>query len=120
MNKHNEIETFQDFWPLYLRAHSSRVSRACHFTGLALSAATAGAMIACGMVFFLVLAVVPALLGAWLGHKLSPRHEHLADEHPDWAARADLKMFGLFLAGRLGQELDKLQLSSKPAFFMVG
>jgi hypothetical protein len=59
------------------------------------------------MVFFLALAIVPAQLGAWVGHKLSPRHDRLTHEHPDWAAFADLKMFGLFVTGKLDAELER-------------
>lgn len=110
------VSTFQEFWPLYLRAHSSRASRAAHFAGLALSALTAAAMISCGMVFFLALAAVPALIGAKIGHRLSPRADAVSAEHPDWAVVADVKMFALFIAGRLGKELAKAaDLPSRPA-----
>jgi hypothetical protein len=105
MKKSQKIDTFQDFWPEYLRAHESRASRIAHFVGILLSLVLAAALVSCGMVFFLLLATVPAQIGAWLGHKLSPRKDRVSDEHPDWAALADLKMFGLALTGRLGGEL---------------
>jgi len=57
------------------------------------------------MIFFLVLAVVPAQVGAFVGHKLSPRQDAVSAEHPDWAALADLKMFALAATGRLDGEL---------------
>ncbi len=102
-----KVNNFSEFWPEYLRAHADRASRAAHLTGVALSLATAAALISCGMVFFLVLAIVPAQLGAWVGHKLSPRHERISEQHPDWAALADAKMFGLFVTGNLGSELAR-------------
>jgi hypothetical protein len=115
MNKSNKISSFRDFWPRYLRAHSSPISLAFHFGGLLASVALAVALVSCGMVFFLLLAIVPAQLGAWIGHKLSPRQEHI-EEHPDWAAVADVKMFGLFLTGRLGTELARTrELVSAPS-----
>lgn len=108
MKNNNKIDSFQDFWAGYLLEHESRASRACHFGGLVLSMATAAAMVSAGMVFFLVLAVIPALLGAWLGHKLSPRHERASSERPEWAALADVKMFTLAVTGRLGREIDRI------------
>lgn len=107
MKNNSNISSFEAFWPQYLRAHKNPLSRAMHFAGLVLSLAMAGALLSCGMVFFLLLAIIPAQLGAWLGHKLSPRHDHLSEEHPDWAALADVKMFWLFLTGRLGTEIAK-------------
>jgi hypothetical protein len=114
--KPTKVTTFNEFWPMYLRAHASRASQAAHFTGIALSAVTAAAMISCGMVFFLVLAAVPALIGAKIGHRLNPRKDPVSAEHPDWAVFADVKMFVLFVVGRLGRELATVsELPSRPA-----
>jgi len=116
MENVKKVGSFSEFWPVYLRAHRSRASQACHLGGLLLSLAVAAALISCGMIFFLVLAVAPAQIGAALGHKLSPRTDPAVDEHPDWAAFADLKMCALMLTGRLRSELAKLaELPSVPS-----
>ncbi len=112
--------SFNEFWPEYLRAHGSRLSRAFHFAGIALSAAVTAALLACGMVFFLPLAVVPAFVGARVGHKLSPRKDRISEEHPEWAVRADLKMFGLFVTGRLGKALREAGVGTGRRAFSVG
>ena len=105
MKESSKINTFQDFWPEYLRAHASRASRIAHFVGILGSLVAAAALLSCGMVFFLVLAIVPAQIGAAVGHKLSPRADEVSADHPDWAAIADLKMFALAATGRLDREL---------------
>ena len=118
MKNYNEVRTFNEYWSHYLRAHSSGTSRAFHFGGIALSAAATGWLLAHGLVFFIVLGAVPAMVGAWLGHRLSPRKSHTVDEYPGWAVRADLKMFALAVTGRLGNELARVcdvALPSKPA-----
>lgn len=116
MQNTNKIDTFQDFWTAYVLDHESRASRACHFGGLVLSVATAAALLSAGMVFFLVLAIVPALIGAWLGHKLSPHHDRSGSERPEWAALADVKMFTLAITGRLGREIDRIHaLGAQPS-----
>src|SRR5262245_55667229 len=113
MANSNKINNFRDFWPRYLTAHRSRLSQAFHLGGLLLSFALAAALLSCGMVFFLVLAVAPAQIGAAIGHKLSPRADHAVDEHPHWAALADLRMCALLVTGRLGREIARLaELSS--------
>ena len=116
MKKSHEIRSFDEFWPEYLRAHSSPASRGFHAAGVLLSLAAAAALLSCGMVFFLVLAIVPAQLGAWVGHKLSPRKDTVSAEHPDWAVVADIKMCALAATGRLESELRKLSgLRSGPS-----
>ena len=111
------VRTFKDFWPRYLRAHRSRASQAFHLGGVLLSIALAAALLSCGMIFFLVLAIIPAQIGAAIGHKLSPRKEDPAvEDHPDWAALADLRMCALLVTGRLGREASKLaELPSVPS-----
>lgn len=116
MKNQNKIETFKDFWPAYLAEHENPASLVCHIGGLALSLVMAAAMLSVGMVFFLVLAALPAVLGAWLGHKLSPRHVEGESERPGWAVRADLKMFSLAVTGRLGREIDRIhRLAASPS-----
>ncbi|MBM4361151.1 MAG: DUF962 domain-containing protein [Deltaproteobacteria bacterium] len=109
MNELNKIETFSDFWPVYLRAHSSAASRAWHVAGLVGGALVAGALLATGMVFFLAAALVPVHLGAYLGHRLSLRTAdlRLVEERPGWAAVAELKMARLMLTGHLEPELRR-------------
>jgi hypothetical protein len=125
MENNNGIRSFRDFWPHYLRAHASPASRALHVAGVLGSLLLAAALVRSGLVFFLVLAIVPAQVGAWLGHKLSLRtadgHPEALDEHPEWSARADLKMFWLALTGRLGTEVARYEgpvTPSRPAWHM--
>lgn len=110
------VSTFKDFWPRYLRAHRSRASQAFHLGGVLLSIALAAALLSCGMIFFLVLAIIPAQIGAAIGHKLSPKKDPAVEDHPDWAALADLRMCALLVTGRLGREASKLaELPSVPS-----
>jgi hypothetical protein len=108
MASRKNVSNFREFWPRYLRAHGSRASQAFHLGGLVLSIALAAALISCGMVFFLVLAIVPAQIGAAIGHKLSPKKDRAVEDHPDWAALADLRMCALLVTGKLEREIASL------------
>lgn len=113
MENVNKSNSFNEFWAGYLLGHDSRVSRAFHVGGVLVSVAFAAALVATGMVFFLVLATIPALLGAYVGHKLSPRHDGaFGGERPEWAALADVKMAALAVTGRLGREIERVRESS--------
>lgn len=116
MENRKDIRNFNEFWPRYLRSHGTRASQAFHLGGVLLSMALAAALISCGMVFFLVLAIVPAQIGAAIGHKLSPRRDQTVEDHPDWAALADIRMCALLVTGRLGREIAALsELPSVPS-----
>lgn len=98
---------FSQFWLEYLHEHDTRASRACHYIGTTLSITATALLLRAGMVFFLPLALIPAYLAAALGHRLGLRTAQTATEAPVWSILADLRMFGLFLTGRLRHELER-------------
>lgn len=105
MTNSNSFNNFNEFWVAYLQGHASAASRGCHYAGTALGLATAAWLLSCGMIFFLPLAVVPAHVGAFLGHRLGLRGAEVSAEAPIWASLASLKMLGLFVTGRIDREL---------------
>jgi hypothetical protein len=102
MENIRSFNSFEEYWPTYLAAHASRASQACHLAGVMLGVLTAVALVCVGLLPFVPLAVVPAQLGATVGHRLSPRKASaLESESPFWGAAADLKMCALLVSGRL-------------------
>lgn len=98
------FRTFAEFWPFYVRAHSKRGTRACHYIGSTLVlVAIALAMIESP--WYLFAAPVVGYGFAWFGHFVIEGNKPATFGHPFYSLAADYRMFYLMLTGRMGSEV---------------
>jgi len=99
--------SYRDFWPLYLTEHRAPGNRALHLfgTGLALLLLAAAALLADWRP--VPAAVLAGYSFAWAGHAFVERNRPATFTHPLWSLASDLRMFALWLSGRLGAELRR-------------
>jgi hypothetical protein len=93
--------SFDDFYPFYLREHSSRVSRRLHVIGTLLAILLA--VLAIVMREWKLLWGVP-LAGyafAWAGHFFFEKNQPATFRHPLYSLRGDFTMLRDVLTGRL-------------------
>lgn len=93
--------SFDDFYPFYLREHSSRVSRRLHVVGTAVALVLALAALVTQK--WLLLWGVP-LAGyalAWTGHFFFEKNTPATFRHPIYSLRGDFTMLRDVLTGRL-------------------
>jgi len=101
------FETYEDFWPFYLREHSRPKTRALHYAGTSMVVLIALAAIVTGA-WWLLLALPIAGYGfAWAAHYRVERNRPATFTHPWWSLRADFRMWWLWLTGRLAPELER-------------
>ena len=105
--------TYREFWPVYLAAHTDPRTRALHYAGtlaglalLALAAATADWR-------WLVAAPIAGYAAAWFGHAVFEGNRPATFGHPLWSLASDFRMLGLFLAGRISDELRRWQIGAR-------
>lgn len=113
----NRIATLEDFWPYYLRQHSKPVTRAFHYGGSTLAFLTLIAALALRSPWLFVAAVLAGYAPAWIGHSLIERNRPATFTHPVWSLISDFRMYGLWLMGRLGPELEKAGVPGSSSIF---
>jgi hypothetical protein len=100
----DEMKTFEEFWPFYVREHSQPATRALHAAGTVTATALFVALAATGRWRWLPVALVPGYAAAWVGHFLVEHNRPATFKHPLWSLMGDYKMVALMLAGRMREE----------------
>jgi hypothetical protein len=97
--------TYREFWPRYLAAHNDPRSRGLHYLGTSLAAAAIAVAATERDWRWLVAAPIAGYSLAWLGHVKFEHNRPESFGHPVWSLISDFRMLGLFISGRLGDEL---------------
>jgi len=99
--------TYQQFWRVYLAAHTDPRTRVLHYLGtLAGVVSLAAAGVTRDWRWFLAAPVVGYAF-SWFGHFVFERNRPATFGHPGWSLISDFRMLGLFLSGRLDRELRR-------------
>ena len=105
------ITSFADFWPYYLREHAKPETRALHYVGTSLLVVIAIAALATGRWWLTALLPVAGYGFAWGAHFFVEKNRPATFTYPLWSLWGDLKMWGYWIAGRLGPELERAGVS---------
>jgi hypothetical protein len=96
-----EFASFDDFYPYYLREHSSRVSRRLHVVGTSLAVALAVTAVVTREWTLLWGVPLAGYAFAWAGHFFFEKNSPATFRHPLYSLRGDFKMLREVLTGRL-------------------
>lgn len=102
-----QIKTYAEFFPYYLKEHSKPACRALHYIGTTLA-------LMCWLKFILTLDYMWVGLGlvagygfAWIGHFGIEKNRPATFQYPFWSFISDFRMYGLWITGRLDKPLKK-------------
>jgi len=104
------FSTYGEFWPFYLAEHTKPSTRAAHYVGTIASAAALVCALASQNWWWLLAVPFLGYGPAWFGHFFIEKNKPATFEAPFWSLISDYRMCGLFLSGRLGNELMKYQI----------
>ena len=100
-------KTYSEFWPFYLGEHSRSGTRALHLCGTLLGLILLLAAVVASEWRFVPAAIAAGYAFAWIGHVLIERNWPATLKYPLWSFISDFRMLGLWLNGRLNEELKR-------------
>ena len=101
-----EYQSFDSFFPHYLREHAEPGTRALHYVGTALVIAIWLYALVTLNLWLLLLTPLAGYGFAWAAHAFVERNRPATFTYPWWSFLSDFKMFGLWITGRLGPRLE--------------
>jgi hypothetical protein len=101
------ISTYREFWPFYLDQHRHGTTRAIHYVGAASFIGFATTAVVTLDPWFFLPAFGLFYLPAWVAHFVIEGNFPATWTYPVWSFVSDLRMFSLWLTGRLGRELER-------------
>jgi hypothetical protein len=102
-----DVRSFAEFWPHYLRAHSDPRTRAWHYLGTSLGVVLLLAFLLTGEWWFLLGAPLAGYAFAWFAHGYFEHNRPATFDHPLWSFFGDFYMLYCWATGRLGPELER-------------
>jgi len=101
-----EIRSFDEFWPMYIRAHSRGATRVLHAIGSVLAVVMLGVAFALSL-WFLIAVPLVGYAFAWYAHFFVEKNKPATFGHPLYSLVADYRMTFLMMAGRMDEEVTK-------------
>lgn len=99
--------TFEEFWPVYVLAHSQTLTRVFHSVGTLTGWCILIAAIVLSRPWFILLALVVPYAMAWFSHFFVEHNRPATFGHPLWSWLADQKMVAMMLSGKMGREVER-------------
>jgi hypothetical protein len=101
------VHSFEDFWPHYVRLHTKRSTHVLHAIA---STVCLTLLVAAALFRQPILAVLAPLADfaiAQTSHRLFEENRTTPWKNQIWHTRAELRMLGLVLRGRMGAEVER-------------
>jgi hypothetical protein len=107
------IQSFDDFWPYYVRAHSRGQTRVLHAIGSVAAVVMLGISFAISL-WFLIAVPLIGYAFAWYAHFFVEGNKPATFGHPFYSLAADYRMLFLMMAGRMNEEVAKYATPAAP------
>ena len=102
----SHFETFEQFYPFYLKEHRNQMCKFMHFMGTCLLLATTVGIVLTGHWNQVWLLPVFGYGFAWVGHFAFEKNKPATFRYPLFSLQGDFLMFYHLLTGRLSFETD--------------
>lgn len=107
-----DIQSFEEFWPFYVREHSKKATRVFHFVGTTAAGLTALAAIALRRPALIPVALVAGYGPAWVSHFFIEKNKPASFKYPLWSFAADWVMWSKMLKGTMDAEVERVMAAN--------
>lgn len=107
-----EHQSFEEFWPFYVREHADKTNRTIHFVGTSLAMASVATALLTRRRALLLAAPVLGYGFAWFGHFVIEKNRPASFAHPAWSLRGDMVMWWKMLTGTMDAEVERITTSN--------
>ncbi|WP_018132729.1 DUF962 domain-containing protein [Effusibacillus pohliae] len=101
------IQSYREFWLYYVSEHLHPYTRIWHAIGTTCVIFLLLVSLFTGNGWWLLLVPVAGYGPAWFSHFKIEKNRPATFSYPLWSLRADFRMYGLMLTGRMSQEVEK-------------
>lgn len=105
---HDRFETFEEFWPFYVKEHSKKATRILHFVGTTVAIACVAGGLVTKRRWLLAIAPIVGYGPAWMSHFFVEKNRPATFDYPFWSLRADLVMWSKTLRGQMDAEVERV------------
>ena len=108
MSDTKRMETFEEFWPFYVKEHSLPETRRMHFAGTSVVIGLLGTAVLLRKTWPLMVAPLAGYGPAWVSHFFVEKNKPASFKYPLWSLLADFKMWGLIASGQMDAEVARI------------
>ncbi len=102
------FQTYEEFWPFYVREHSNKLNRTLHVIGTSAAVGCVAAAAITRRPLFLLAAPIVGYGFAWVGHFFVQKNKPATFDYPLWSLRGDFEMWAKTLAGTMDAEVARV------------
>lgn len=107
MSEH-DFQSFEEFWPYYVKEHQKKATRILHFIGTTAAAGCLAGGLLTKRRWLLAVAPVVGYGPAWIGHFFIEKNRPATFQHPVWSFRADLVMWWKMATRKMDAEVERV------------
>lgn len=106
--KDGKYESFEEFWPFYVKEHSKKSTRVLHFVGTTCALGCVAGAVLLKKPWLLAAAPVAGYGFAWASHFFVEKNRPATFTYPTWSLKADFVMWSKMVRGEMDAEVERV------------
>lgn len=103
-----KFQSFEEFWPFYVREHSKKSTRVLHFIGTTAAMGCVAGAVLTKRWWLLAAAPVAGYGPAWIAHFFVEGNKPASFKYPLYSLRADLVMWSKMVRFKMDAEVERV------------